>query len=130
MERTVGASGHAQRSSRCSARPRLSFPATVDADVRTGKRWSDAISPGGTVSVPGLADRELSSGASAVSLVLRENPSAGGYGPANSRTPSTAAENAARGRSGLGPATENGRREVKSDSLERRFSSLHGALGA
>src|SRR5437764_1322469 len=130
MERTVGASGDAQRSSYCSARPRLSFPAAVDAHVRTGERWIDAISPGGTLSVPGLADRELSSGASAVSLVLRKNPSAGGHGPAHPRTPSTASENAARGRSGLGPATENRRREVKSDSVERRFGSLHGALSA
>src|SRR2546430_16926936 len=101
MERTLGASGDAQRSSYCSARPRLSFPATLDADVRTGERWIDAISPGGTVSVPGLADHELSSGASFVSLVLRENPSAGGHGPTHPRTPSNASENATRGRSGL-----------------------------
>src|SRR5205814_10134229 len=88
------------------------------------------MSPGSTVSVPGFADRELSSGDSTLSLVLRKNPSAGGHGPAHPRAPSNATENAARGRSGLGSATENRRGEVKSDSLERRFGSLHGALGA
>src|SRR5437660_1120569 len=70
MERTVGASRRTQQASYCSERPRLSFPAALDADVRTGECRIDDISPGGTVSVPGLADGELSFGTSAISLVL------------------------------------------------------------
>src|SRR6202165_1515383 len=58
LDGTVRASRDTQQASYCPKGARLSLPATLDENVRTGKRRNDAISAGSTVSVPGLADRE------------------------------------------------------------------------
>src|SRR6202171_194362 len=103
LDGTVRASRDTQQASYCPKSARFSLPAALDENVRTGKRWDDAISAGGTVSFPGLADRELYSGASTVSLVLRKDASAGGDGRAHPGTRSNAAKNAIAGRSGFCP---------------------------
>src|SRR6267143_2396858 len=125
LERTVRASCDAQQSSYCPEGARLSLPATLDQNLRTGERRDDAISPGGTVSVPGLADRELCSGASTVSLVLRKDASAGGNGRAHPGTCSNASKNAVAGRPGVGSTAENRGRGIKSDELEYGYRSLY-----
>src|SRR5437667_6225985 len=85
-----------------SESPRLAILATLGADVRTGERRMDALSSGSALSVYGLADCELSSSASTVSLVLRKNASAGGHGRTHPGTRSTSSENAVAGRAGRG----------------------------
>src|SRR6267143_79274 len=121
LERTVRASCDTQQASYCPKSARFSLPATLDENVRTGERRDDAISPGGTVSVLGLADRELYSCASTVSLVLRKDASAGGHGRAHPGTRSNASKNAVAGRSDLGSTAEYRGRRIKSDALEQGF---------
>src|ERR1700687_3594622 len=92
LDGTVRASRDTQQASYCPKGARFSLPATLDENVRTGARRYDALSAGGPVSVPGLADRELYSGASTVSLVLRTDASAGGDGREHPGTRSDAAK--------------------------------------
>src|SRR6266481_9926158 len=70
VEGAARASRENQGTSYCSEGPRFSFPANMDADVRTGERRSDALSAGGTLSVPGFEDSELSAGDSSLPMVF------------------------------------------------------------
>src|ERR1700683_4402755 len=103
--------------------------AAVAALARAAGRRRDAVRPGDTASVPGLADRGLRAGASAPPVDVSEVTAEGSDGGAAARKRADEAENAAGGRS-AGRDVEAARHGMgESCSLERADGGLRADYG-